>query len=161
MTCFFTKLPYPWCDIIFSKWKGTERPEWTDTLEGRIEFARMTLAHECEKAYKRRKLQKDHKKLRCKDQLYYPSKFGYDTKPPKPKKNSKRRSGKVKSSRKKRSPLNHRNPHRLRKNGSFLKRRKTKQPNQRPNKFRNRIVGVGTAMKKDILQTSVWSKLTL
>jgi len=64
---FFTKLPYPLCDIIFSKWKETERPERTDTLGGRIEFARITLVHECEKAYKRRKLQKDHKKLKCKD----------------------------------------------------------------------------------------------
>jgi len=32
MTCFFTKLPYPWCDIVFSKWKETKRPERTDTL---------------------------------------------------------------------------------------------------------------------------------
>ena len=29
---FFTKLPYPWCDIIFSKWKEIERPERTDTI---------------------------------------------------------------------------------------------------------------------------------
>jgi len=73
---FLTKLPYAWCYIIFSKWKETDRLEHTDTFGGRIEFARMTLAHECEEAYKRRKLQKDHKKLKCKDQLYYPSKFG-------------------------------------------------------------------------------------
>ena len=33
-----------------------------------------------------------------------------------------------------------------------------KLQNQQPNKFRNRIVGVGTAMKKDILQTNVQSK---
>jgi len=24
---FFTKLPYPWCDVIFSKWKELDRPE--------------------------------------------------------------------------------------------------------------------------------------
>jgi len=53
---FFTKLPYPRCDIIFSKWKEIGRLDRTDTLVGRIEFARMTLPHECEKAYKRRKL---------------------------------------------------------------------------------------------------------
>jgi len=53
---FFTKLPYPLCDIILSKWKETDYPERADTLGGRIEFGRMTLAHECEKAYKRRKL---------------------------------------------------------------------------------------------------------
>ena len=81
---FFSKLPYPWCDIIFSKQKETDRPERTDTLGGRIEFVRITLSHECEKAYKRRKIQKDHKRLKCKDQLYYPTKFGCDTKPPKP-----------------------------------------------------------------------------
>jgi len=98
---FFTKLPYPWCDVIFSKWKESDCPERTDTLGGRIEFARMTLAHECEKAYKRRRLQKDHKKLRCKDQLYYPSKFGCDVKPRKPKKKFKAKKWKGKKLKKK------------------------------------------------------------
>ena len=23
---FFTKLPYPWSDLIFSRWKASERP---------------------------------------------------------------------------------------------------------------------------------------
>ena len=94
---FFAKLPYPWCDVIFSKWKESDRPERTDTLGGCIEFARMTLAHECEKAYRLRRLQKDHKKLRCKDQLYYPSMFGCDVKPRRPKRNSKPKNGKGKS----------------------------------------------------------------
>ena len=82
---FFTKLPYPWSDLLLSKWKAAERPTRTDTLGARIEFARLTLASECEKAYKRKRLQKDQKKLKCKDQLYYPSKFGCSDKP-KPKK---------------------------------------------------------------------------
>ena len=60
---FFKKPPYPWCHVIFSERKESYRLERTDTLGGRIEFARMTLALECEKAYKRRRLQKDHKKL--------------------------------------------------------------------------------------------------
>jgi len=102
---FFTKLSYPWCDIIFSKWKETDGPERTDTLGGRIEFARMTLAHECKKAYKRRKLQKDHKKLKCKDQLHYPSKFGYDTKSPKLKKKFKAKKLKGKKVKKKAKPF--------------------------------------------------------
>jgi len=72
----FTKLPFPWSDLLFSRWKAVDRPERTDTLGARIEFARITLAYECEKAYKRKRLQKDQKKLKCKDQLYYPSKFG-------------------------------------------------------------------------------------
>ena len=29
---FFTKLPYPWCNIMFSEWKETDRPERTDTF---------------------------------------------------------------------------------------------------------------------------------
>jgi len=74
------------------------------TLGGRIEFARMTLAHECEKAYKRRKLQRDHKKLKCKDQLYCPSKFGCDPKPPKPKKKFKAKKFKGKKLKKKAKP---------------------------------------------------------
>jgi len=98
---FFTKLPYPWCDVIFSKWKESDCLERTDTLRGRIEFTRMTLAHECEKACKRRRLQKDHKKLRCKDQLYHPSKFGCDVKPRKPKKKFKARKWKGKKLKKK------------------------------------------------------------
>jgi len=65
----------------------------------------MTLAHECEKAYKRRKLQKDHKKLKSKDQLYYPSKFGYDTKPLRPKKKCKAKKFKGKKLKKKAKPF--------------------------------------------------------
>jgi len=65
----------------------------------------MTLAHECEKAYHQRKLQKDHKKLKCKDQLYYPSKFGCDTKPPKPKKKFKAKKFKGKKLKKKAKPF--------------------------------------------------------
>jgi len=64
---FFTKLPFPWSDLLFSRWKATDRPERTDMLGAHIEFARMTLAYECEKAYKRKRLQKDQKKLKCKD----------------------------------------------------------------------------------------------
>jgi len=65
----------------------------------------MTLAHECEKAYKRRKLQKDHKKLKCKDQLYYPSKFGCDTKPLRPKKKFKAKKFKGTKLKKKAKPF--------------------------------------------------------
>ena len=56
---FFTKLPYPLSDLLFSRWKAADRPERTDTLGARIEFARITLAYECEKAYKRKRLQKE------------------------------------------------------------------------------------------------------
>ena len=94
---FITKLLYPRCDIISSKWKETDQPERTDTLGSHIQFARITLAHGWEKAYKRRKLQKDRKKLKRKDQLHYPSKFGCDTKPPKPKKKFKAKKFKGKS----------------------------------------------------------------
>jgi len=65
----------------------------------------MTLAHECEKAYHQRKLQKDRKKFKCKDQLYYPSKFGCDTKPPKPKKKFKAKKFKGKKLKKKAKPF--------------------------------------------------------
>ena len=51
---FFTKLPYPWSDLIFSIWKAADRPERTDTLGACIEFACITLAAECEKAFKRK-----------------------------------------------------------------------------------------------------------
>ena len=47
---FFTKLPYPWSDLLFSRWKDADRPGRTDTLGAHIEFARVTLAYECEKA---------------------------------------------------------------------------------------------------------------
>ena len=50
---FFTKLPYTWSDLIFRRWKASERLERTDTLGAHIEFARITLACECEKAFKR------------------------------------------------------------------------------------------------------------
>ena len=76
--------------------------------------------HECEKAYKRRKLQKDHKKHKCKDQFYYSSKFGCDTKPPKPKKKFKAKKWKGK----KLSHSNHHNPHRLIKKEKFFKKKK-------------------------------------
>ena len=58
---FFTKLPHPWSDLIFTMWKASDRPERTDTLGARIEFFRITLAYECEKAFKQRKLQKDQR----------------------------------------------------------------------------------------------------
>ena len=65
-------------------------------LGAHIEFARVTLAYEFEKAFKGRKLQKDQKKLKCKDQMYFPSKFGcYPDKPKKKKKfKAKRKTGK-------------------------------------------------------------------
>ena len=45
------------------------------------------MAFECEKALKRRRLQKDQKKLKCKDQMYFPSKFScYSDKPTKKRK---------------------------------------------------------------------------
>ena len=46
---FFTKLPFPWSDLLFSRWKDAYRPERTDTLGARIKFARITLAYKCEK----------------------------------------------------------------------------------------------------------------
>ena len=73
---FYTKLPCPWSDLIFTRWKAAEQPTRIDTLGAHIEFARVPLAYECEKAFKRRKLQKDQEKLKCKDQMYFPSKFG-------------------------------------------------------------------------------------
>ena len=53
------------------------------------------------KAYKQRRLQKYHKKLRCKDQLYYPSKFGCEVRPRKPKKKFKAKKWKGKKLKKK------------------------------------------------------------
>jgi len=138
------------------------RPAITYMLGGRIEFARMTLAYECEKAYKRRKLQKDHKKLKCNDQLYYPSKFGCDTKPPKPKKKFKAKKFKGKKLKKKAKPFKSgKTTPPLMRSENFSKRRKTKQQNQPPNKSKNKIVGVRTATKKDTLQMNVQSKLIL
>jgi len=54
------------------------------------------MAYECEKAFKRHKLQKDQKKLKCKDQMYFPSKFGrYPDKPKKKKRfKAKKKKGK-------------------------------------------------------------------
>jgi len=121
---FFTKLPYPWCDIIFSKWKETDRPERTDTLGGRIEFAGMTLAHESGKAYKCRKIQKDHKKLKYKDQLYYSSKFGCDTKPPNPKKKFKAKKYNDKELKKKAKPFKSSQSPSFRKKQKFFKNKK-------------------------------------
>jgi len=53
---FFTKLPYPLSDLIFTKWKATEQPARIDMLGARTKFARITLANECEKAFKRRRI---------------------------------------------------------------------------------------------------------
>jgi len=76
-------------------------------------------------------------------------------------KNLKQKSLKAKRLKRKRDHLNQENPHnRLKQNGNFSKRRKMKLQKQQPNKHRNKIVGVGTAMKKDILQTNVQGKLT-
>jgi len=93
---FVTKLPYQWSNLIFTRWKAAEQPARTDTLGARIEFARVTLAYECEKAFKRRKLQKDQKKLQCKGQMSFPSKFGcYPDRPKKKKKfKAKKKKGK-------------------------------------------------------------------
>ena len=55
---FFTKLPFQWSELILSKRRDTEWPNRVDTLGTRIEFARMTLAYECEKAWKCRRVQK-------------------------------------------------------------------------------------------------------
>ena len=82
----------------------------------------MTLAHECEKAYKRRKLQKDHKKLKCKDQLYYFNKFGCDTKPLRPKKKFKAKKFKRKKLKKKAKPFNPSQP--SKKKRKFFKKKK-------------------------------------
>jgi len=112
------------CDIIFSTSKETDRPEWTGTLGGRIEFGRITLAHECEKAYKRRNFQKDHKKLKCKDQLYYHSKFGCDTKPPKPKKKFKAKKFKGKKLKKKAKPFKSSQSPPFTKKRKFFKKKK-------------------------------------
>ena len=101
-----------------------ERLEQTDTLGGRIEFARIMLAHEYEKAYKRRKLQKDHKKLKCKNQLYYPSKFGCDSKPPKPKKKFKEKKWKGKKLKKKAKPFKSSQSPLFKKKRKFFKKKK-------------------------------------
>ena len=84
----------------------------------------MILAHECKKAYKRRKLQKDHKKLKCKDQLYYPSKFGCDTKPPKPKKKFKVKKWKGKKLKKKVKPFKSSQSPPFKKKRKFFKKKK-------------------------------------
>ena len=73
---FVTKLPYQWSNLIFTRWKAAEQTASIDTLGARIAFARVTLGYECEKAFERCKLQKDQEKLKCKDQMYFPSKFG-------------------------------------------------------------------------------------
>ena len=78
-------------------------PEKTDTLGALVEFARITLAYECEKAFKRRKFQKGQKKLKCQDQMHFSSKFGCY--PDKPKKKEKFKA-KKKEGKKIRSPLN-------------------------------------------------------
>ena len=54
---FFSKLSYPWSDLTFTRWKVAEQPARTDTLGAHIELARVTLAYECEKTFKSRKLQ--------------------------------------------------------------------------------------------------------
>ena len=73
---FITKLPYPWSDLIFTRSKIAEQLTRPNTLGARTEFARVTLAYECEKAFERHKLQKDQQKLKCKDQMYFPLNFG-------------------------------------------------------------------------------------
>ena len=140
---FFTKLPYPWSDLLFSRWKATDRPDRTDTLGARIEFARVTLASECEKAYKRKRLQKDQKKLKCKNQLYYPSKYGCSEKP-KHKKKFKAKKLKGKKLKKFPKPTKKKNDFSKRKNSVRKERKKEKKllKNQLLNKLKNVIAGI-------------------
>jgi len=76
------------------------------------------------KTYTHRKLQKDHKKLKCKDQLYYPSKFGCDTKPPKPKKKIKAKKFKGKKLKKKAKPFKSSQFPPFKKKQKFFKKKK-------------------------------------
>ena len=59
---FFTKLPYPRSDLIFTRWKASDRPERTDTLRARIEFARITLA--MQKSIQMKKTSKKSKEVK-------------------------------------------------------------------------------------------------
>jgi len=151
---FVTKLSYPWCDIIFSKWKETYGPGRTDTLGGRIEFARMTLSHECEKAYRRQRLQKDHKKLRCKDQLYYPSKFGCDVKPQKPKKKFKAKKWKGKKLKNKKAKTD-KPAQPFKKKRKFFKKKKNDTVKPTTKQIQKQDCRCWNCNEKDILQKNV------
>jgi len=69
----FTKLPLPWSDLILTKWRAIDYPDRTDMLKARIEFAKMTLAYECKKEWKRKRVQRTKRSLDVRSKKYFPS----------------------------------------------------------------------------------------
>jgi len=148
---FFTMLPYPWSDLIFTRWKATEQPARSDALGARIEFAIVTFDTSVRKHSKDASFRKIKNSLNAKTKCISLANVVVIRISLKRKRNLRLRRKRVSRLKNQRSFL------RRRKN-CLKKKTKRKQQNLRQSRFRNRIGDVGTAIKNVTLPMNVQNK---